>query len=131
MKDLFRSKNKVAEILERKHQKQQLLGKFKMYSLLGCVFLLVFAFVALRVEYWQTATELRQLLRQKRQLEAAVLPLTLEIGFLERLDRIERLAKQNLGLVYPKLNQIDYIFVQMRAPKVVLNDNSIIYHSYP
>lgn len=66
------------------------------------IFFLVFAYLFLLVlernEFQKTEAEIRSTLKKIRQVEEVILPLELEDRFLNRLERVETLAKDKLKM---------------------------------
>ena len=68
---------------------------------LGAVF-----FVWQRHQHVQLGFEVAKLRRAKAALEEMIEPLTVEVEYLSRLERIDTLARKRLGLRQPTPNQI-------------------------
>ena len=71
---------------------------------LGAVF-----FVWQRHQHVQLGFEVAELRRAKALLEEQIEPLTVEVEFLSRLERINTLARKQLGLSQPQPGQITII----------------------
>jgi len=68
---------------------------------LGAIF-----FVWQRYQYVRLGFEVAELRREKARLETTIEPLIVEVEYLSRLERIDKLAREKLGMRAPQPNQV-------------------------
>lgn len=112
MKD-FQSRFDQESLKESEKNPQKKQGsKVSVKQLFWTIFVflgIAFFFVTQRIEYIKTETRVRQLLKQRQELTTAILPLKIEERYLTQLKRVEKIAREELGLKDPKPNQIKKI----------------------
>ncbi|MBI5747121.1 MAG: cell division protein FtsL [Nitrospirae bacterium] len=80
------------------------------------IILMVFLYVWTHIDIINRGYEIEGLLARKKELEKANKVLTIEISSLTSLDRIEKRAKNELGLSKPEPGQV-IIIKTNRSPK--------------
>ena len=102
--------NKNNRLIRRRVDSEEKTSLKLMLAMIGLI-LVALVFVQQRVEYIRTERRVRKLLLEKRKIESMILPLKLEERYLTHLNRIEKVASQELKLQYPRNSQVVKIVV--------------------
>jgi cell division protein FtsL len=89
--------------------KSDSIDKSNIFVLVGIVFVVLVValfFVYQSNEFVQTERKVRKLLLEKRAIISRIMPMKLEESYLSQLGKVERYAKRNLNMIYPKKREI-------------------------
>ncbi len=114
MKDFPTVNQGKANKLVRKEPESEGKVTIKLFIAIVILFLVGFIFVKQRIEYIKTERNVNQLLLKERALTSEILPLRLEERYLTHLDKIQKIANQELKLQFPRKSQIINVEVQKK-----------------
>jgi cell division protein FtsL len=100
--------------LVRKEPESESKVTIKLFIAIVILFLVGLIFVNQRIEYIRTERNVNQLLLKERTLTTEILPLRLEERYLTHLDKIQKIANQDLKLQFPRKSQIIKVEIQKK-----------------
>lgn len=106
MKDFPNINQGKTNKLIRKKPESENKVTIKLFIAIAILFLVGFVFVKQRIEYIKTERNVNRLLLKERSLTTEILPLKLEERYLTQLDKIQKIAKRDLKLQFPRKSQV-------------------------
>ena len=106
--------------LVRKTPESQKKQSIKIVSAWILLALVAMFFIQQRVEYIRSERKVRELMLEKRKLVSEILPLKLEERYLMQLNKVEKIARDQLKLDWPKSYQI------LLLPKEPVNPPEVV-----